>query len=148
MVRCEEYEKAKTAACRAEEEGGGSTAKSVEKKKRVEEEARNKVLMSILNWFMPLPLQLHDNRHPSAYRCTINIFFELRNVIYLLEKLKHKLVFLYLHRQSKRKPPIEHASQMPPLSSWSWSTRRWRCCGSFRTSSNRATRCSDRSERA
>ncbi|XP_063746821.1 rho GTPase-activating protein 45 isoform X2 [Eleginops maclovinus] len=42
MVRCEEYEKAKMAACRAEEEGGGSTAKSVEKKKRVEEEARNK----------------------------------------------------------------------------------------------------------
>ncbi|XP_028260621.1 rho GTPase-activating protein 45 isoform X2 [Parambassis ranga] len=42
VVRCEEYEKAKTAACRAEEEGGGSTAKSVEKKKRVEEEARNK----------------------------------------------------------------------------------------------------------
>uniref|UniRef100_A0A3P8SK94 Rho GTPase activating protein 45 n=1 Tax=Amphiprion percula TaxID=161767 RepID=A0A3P8SK94_AMPPE len=42
MVRCEEYDKAKTAACRAEEEGGGSTAKSVEKKKRVEEEARNK----------------------------------------------------------------------------------------------------------
>ncbi|XP_020508226.1 rho GTPase-activating protein 45 isoform X1 [Labrus bergylta] len=42
MVRCEEYEKAKSAACRAEEEGGGSTAKSVEKKKRVEEEARNK----------------------------------------------------------------------------------------------------------
>uniref|UniRef100_A0A8C4H405 Rho GTPase activating protein 45b n=1 Tax=Dicentrarchus labrax TaxID=13489 RepID=A0A8C4H405_DICLA len=42
MVRCEEYEKAKTAACRAEEEGGGSTAKSVEKKKRIEEEARNK----------------------------------------------------------------------------------------------------------
>ncbi|XP_044056693.1 rho GTPase-activating protein 45 isoform X2 [Siniperca chuatsi] len=42
MVRCEEYEKAKTAACRAEEEGGGSTAKSVEKKKRLEEEARNK----------------------------------------------------------------------------------------------------------
>ncbi|XP_040897206.1 rho GTPase-activating protein 45 isoform X1 [Toxotes jaculatrix] len=42
MVRCEEYEKAKTAACRAEEEGGGSTAKSLEKKKRLEEEARNK----------------------------------------------------------------------------------------------------------
>ncbi|XP_037626137.1 rho GTPase-activating protein 45 isoform X2 [Sebastes umbrosus] len=42
MARCEEYEKAKTAACRAEEEGGGSTAKSVEKKKRSEEEARNK----------------------------------------------------------------------------------------------------------
>ncbi|XP_035862857.1 rho GTPase-activating protein 45 isoform X2 [Sander lucioperca] len=42
MVRCEEYDKAKTAACRAEEEGGGSTAKSVEKKKRLEEEARNK----------------------------------------------------------------------------------------------------------
>ncbi|XP_028443969.1 rho GTPase-activating protein 45 isoform X1 [Perca flavescens] len=42
-VRCEEYDKAKTAACRAEEEGGGSTsAKSVEKKKRLEEEARNK----------------------------------------------------------------------------------------------------------
>lgn len=44
MVRCEEYEKAKSAACRAEEEGGGSTAKSVEKKKRVEEEARNKAV--------------------------------------------------------------------------------------------------------
>ncbi|XP_053286286.1 rho GTPase-activating protein 45 isoform X2 [Pleuronectes platessa] len=42
MARCEEYDKAKTAACRAEEEGGGSTAKSVEKKKRLEEEARNK----------------------------------------------------------------------------------------------------------
>ncbi|KAG7233953.1 hypothetical protein INR49_028667, partial [Caranx melampygus] len=42
MVRCEEYEKAKTVACRAEEEGGGSTAKSLEKKKRLEEEARNK----------------------------------------------------------------------------------------------------------
>ncbi|XP_017262799.1 rho GTPase-activating protein 45 isoform X2 [Kryptolebias marmoratus] len=42
MARCEEYEKAKTAACRAEEEGGGSTAKSLDKKKRVEEEARNK----------------------------------------------------------------------------------------------------------
>uniref|UniRef100_A0A7N6C1Y2 Rho GTPase activating protein 45b n=1 Tax=Anabas testudineus TaxID=64144 RepID=A0A7N6C1Y2_ANATE len=42
MARCEEYDKAKTAACRAEEEGGGSTAKSLEKKKRVEEEARNK----------------------------------------------------------------------------------------------------------
>ncbi|XP_038572216.1 rho GTPase-activating protein 45 isoform X1 [Micropterus salmoides] len=42
MARCEEYEKAKTAACRAEEEGGGSTAKSLEKKKRLEEEARYK----------------------------------------------------------------------------------------------------------
>lgn len=46
MARCEEYDKAKTAACRAEEEGGGSTAKSVEKKKRLEEEARNKVLIN------------------------------------------------------------------------------------------------------
>lgn len=43
MVRCEEHEKAKTVACKAEEEGGGATAKSVEKKKRLEEEARNKV---------------------------------------------------------------------------------------------------------
>ncbi|XP_015246818.1 PREDICTED: minor histocompatibility protein HA-1 isoform X2 [Cyprinodon variegatus] len=42
--RYEEYEKAKTAACKAEEEGGGSTAKSVEKKKRAEEEARNKAV--------------------------------------------------------------------------------------------------------
>ncbi|XP_041648235.1 rho GTPase-activating protein 45 isoform X2 [Cheilinus undulatus] len=42
MVRYEEYDKAKTAACRAEEEGGGSTAKSLEKKKRLEEEAHNK----------------------------------------------------------------------------------------------------------
>lgn len=49
MARCEEYEKAKTAACRAEEEGGGSTAKSVEKKKRLEEEARNKVVTSPLS---------------------------------------------------------------------------------------------------
>ncbi|XP_068176092.1 rho GTPase-activating protein 45 isoform X2 [Antennarius striatus] len=40
--RCEEYDKAKMAACRAEEEGGGSTAKHVEKKKRLEEEARCK----------------------------------------------------------------------------------------------------------
>ncbi|KAM3875692.1 rho GTPase-activating protein 45 [Diretmus argenteus] len=42
MARCEEYDKAKTAASRAEEEAGGSTAKSLEKKKRLEEEARNK----------------------------------------------------------------------------------------------------------
>ncbi|XP_047442416.1 rho GTPase-activating protein 45 isoform X2 [Mugil cephalus] len=42
LARCEEYDKAKTAASRAEEEGVGSTAKSLEKKKRVEEEARNK----------------------------------------------------------------------------------------------------------
>ncbi|XP_034036193.1 rho GTPase-activating protein 45 [Thalassophryne amazonica] len=42
ITRCEEYDKAKTAACRAEEEVGGSTAKVVEKKKRLEEEARNK----------------------------------------------------------------------------------------------------------
>uniref|UniRef100_A0A3B4AMD8 Uncharacterized protein n=1 Tax=Periophthalmus magnuspinnatus TaxID=409849 RepID=A0A3B4AMD8_9GOBI len=41
-ARCEEYEKAKAAASRAEEEGAGSTAKTVEKKKRLEEEARNK----------------------------------------------------------------------------------------------------------
>ncbi|XP_030640071.1 rho GTPase-activating protein 45 [Chanos chanos] len=42
MTRCEEYDKAKTAANRAEEEGSSSTAKSVDKKKRLEEEARNK----------------------------------------------------------------------------------------------------------
>ncbi|XP_061593749.1 rho GTPase-activating protein 45 isoform X2 [Cololabis saira] len=42
MVRREEYDKAMSATCKAEEEGGGSTAKSVEKKKRLEEEARNK----------------------------------------------------------------------------------------------------------
>lgn len=48
MARCEEYEKAKTAFCRAEEEGGGSTAKSLEKKKRIEEEARNKVFIASL----------------------------------------------------------------------------------------------------
>ncbi|CAL1592836.1 unnamed protein product [Knipowitschia caucasica] len=41
-VRCEEHEKAKAAASRAEEEGAGSTAKTVEKKKRLEDEARNK----------------------------------------------------------------------------------------------------------
>ncbi|KAM9832586.1 rho GTPase-activating protein 45 [Neosynchiropus ocellatus] len=42
MTRCEEYDKAKCAASRAEEDGGGLTAKSLEKKKRLEEEARNK----------------------------------------------------------------------------------------------------------
>lgn len=47
MVRCEEYDKAKTAFCKAEEEGGGSTAKSLDKKKRLEEEARNKVLNDV-----------------------------------------------------------------------------------------------------
>ncbi|KAK7889234.1 hypothetical protein WMY93_024794 [Mugilogobius chulae] len=41
-ARCEEHEKAKAAASRAEEEGAGSTAKTVEKKKRLEEEARYK----------------------------------------------------------------------------------------------------------
>ena len=66
MVRCEEYDKAKTAACRAEEEGGGATAKSVEKKKRLEEEARNKVFISncsfclhvLRNLFVYLPFTL------------------------------------------------------------------------------------------
>ncbi|XP_028300771.1 rho GTPase-activating protein 45 isoform X2 [Gouania willdenowi] len=42
LVRCEDLEKAKAAACRAEEESGGSTVKSLERKKRLEEEARNK----------------------------------------------------------------------------------------------------------
>ncbi|XP_077082514.1 rho GTPase-activating protein 45 isoform X2 [Siphateles boraxobius] len=42
MARCEEYDKARTAANRAEEEGGSSTTKAVDKKKRLEEEARNK----------------------------------------------------------------------------------------------------------
>ncbi|XP_060797346.1 rho GTPase-activating protein 45 isoform X2 [Neoarius graeffei] len=42
IARYEEYEKAKTAASRAEEEGSSSTAKAVDKKKRLEEEARNK----------------------------------------------------------------------------------------------------------
>lgn len=45
IARCEEYEKAKTAASRAEEEGSSSTAKAVDKKKRLEEEARNKVCL-------------------------------------------------------------------------------------------------------
>ncbi|KAL0160339.1 hypothetical protein M9458_044064, partial [Cirrhinus mrigala] len=43
LTRCEEYDKARTAANRAEEEGGSSTTKTVDKKKRLEEEARNKV---------------------------------------------------------------------------------------------------------
>lgn len=43
ITRYEEYEKAKSAASRAEEEGSSSTAKAVDKKKRLEEEARNKV---------------------------------------------------------------------------------------------------------
>ncbi|XP_076009103.1 rho GTPase-activating protein 45 isoform X2 [Genypterus blacodes] len=42
IARYEDYDKAKTAASRAEEEAGGSTAKSLERKKRLEEEARNK----------------------------------------------------------------------------------------------------------
>ncbi|KAL7867166.1 hypothetical protein AOLI_G00149800 [Acnodon oligacanthus] len=42
VARCEEYEKAKTAASRAEEEGSSSTTKALDKKKRLEEEARNK----------------------------------------------------------------------------------------------------------
>lgn len=45
IARYEEYEKAKTAASRAEEEGSSSTAKAVDKKKRLEEEARNKVCL-------------------------------------------------------------------------------------------------------
>ncbi|XP_056303701.1 rho GTPase-activating protein 45-like isoform X4 [Danio aesculapii] len=42
MTRCEEYDKARTAANRAEEEGGSATTKTLDKKKRLEEEARNK----------------------------------------------------------------------------------------------------------
>lgn len=42
-TRCEEYEKAKLAASRAEEECSSSTTKALDKKKRLEEEARNKV---------------------------------------------------------------------------------------------------------
>lgn len=45
VARYEEYEKAKTAANRAEEEGSSSTPKAVDKKKRLEEEARNKVCL-------------------------------------------------------------------------------------------------------
>ncbi|KAJ8270091.1 hypothetical protein GJAV_G00110230 [Gymnothorax javanicus] len=47
VVRCEEYDKAKSVASRAEEEqqgaaGGGATTKALDKKRRLEEEARNK----------------------------------------------------------------------------------------------------------
>ncbi len=52
MTRCEEYDKARTAANRAEEEGGSSTTKTVDKKKRLEEEARNKVTLGVSH--MPL----------------------------------------------------------------------------------------------
>ena len=45
VVRCEDYDKAKAAASRAEEEAGGKT---LEKKKRVEEDVRNKVLQQLL----------------------------------------------------------------------------------------------------
>lgn len=68
MVRCEEYEKAKTVACRAEEEGGGSTAKSLEKKKRLEEEARNKVLIN--NFILSLgPINAAALLHLTPYLC-------------------------------------------------------------------------------
>ncbi len=47
MSRCEEYERARTAANKVEEEqggtGSGSTTKALDKKRRLEEEARNKV---------------------------------------------------------------------------------------------------------
>ncbi|XP_066552161.1 rho GTPase-activating protein 45 isoform X2 [Amia ocellicauda] len=45
MVRCEEYDKARTVATKAGEEqqgGGSNTTKSLDKKRRLEEEARNK----------------------------------------------------------------------------------------------------------
>ncbi|KAL4658903.1 minor histocompatibility protein HA-1-like [Arapaima gigas] len=42
MARCEEYDKARMAASRAEDDGGSSAAKSLDKKRRNEEEARNK----------------------------------------------------------------------------------------------------------
>ncbi|XP_063056563.1 rho GTPase-activating protein 45 isoform X2 [Engraulis encrasicolus] len=42
IARFEEYDKAKSAACKAEEEGSSSTAKSVDKKKKLEDDARNK----------------------------------------------------------------------------------------------------------
>uniref|UniRef100_A0A8C9WUL4 Rho GTPase activating protein 45 n=1 Tax=Scleropages formosus TaxID=113540 RepID=A0A8C9WUL4_SCLFO len=42
MARCEEYDKARMAASRAEDDGGSSGAKSLDKKRRNEEEARNK----------------------------------------------------------------------------------------------------------
>ncbi|XP_061097329.1 LOW QUALITY PROTEIN: rho GTPase-activating protein 45-like [Conger conger] len=41
-ARCEEYDKARGVATRAEEEQQGSTNKALDKKKRLEEEARNK----------------------------------------------------------------------------------------------------------
>lgn len=47
ISRCEEYERARTAANRVEEEqsgtGSSSTTKVLDKKRRLEEEARNKV---------------------------------------------------------------------------------------------------------
>ncbi|XP_048860371.1 rho GTPase-activating protein 45-like isoform X2 [Brienomyrus brachyistius] len=42
QTRCEEYDKAKAAASRAEEEGGGSAVKTLDRKRRHEEEARGK----------------------------------------------------------------------------------------------------------
>ena len=43
VSRCEEHDKARSAASRAEEDGGNTLTKSLDKKRRAEEEARGKV---------------------------------------------------------------------------------------------------------
>eukprot|EP00064_Thunnus_orientalis_P010722 superscaffoldBa00001481_g10749 len=79
MTRCEEYDKAKTAASRAEEEGGGSTAKSVEKKKRLEEEARNKADEAEATYktcIADATTQLHELEHTK-----VTVLRQLQDVI-------------------------------------------------------------------
>lgn len=65
MTRCEEYDKARTAANRAEEEGGSSTTKTVDKKKRLEEEARNKVRLGTPTMYLLCYLRHCRNRYST-----------------------------------------------------------------------------------
>lgn len=75
IARSEEYEKAKTAAFRAEEEGGGATAKSVERKRRLEEEARNKVIINHLTyWRMRFHMEQVEQGLPYTSLISTNQF--------------------------------------------------------------------------
>lgn len=75
IARSEEYEKAKTAAFRAEEEGGGATAKSVERKRRLEEEARNKVITNHLTYRR---MRFHMVSSPTLHSSLLICFLTAR----------------------------------------------------------------------
>ncbi|KAG7488061.1 hypothetical protein MATL_G00029280 [Megalops atlanticus] len=79
MSRCEEYDKAKTVASRAEEEGGSSITKTLDRKKRLEEEAHGKAEEAEATYRACIAVV--NNQHREQEQVKVNVLRQIQNVI-------------------------------------------------------------------